>query len=305
MSELAASGSSGGEALEPWLDAVGIRWDADAVVIAVRGDDARSWLNGQTTSDLRKLTSDRGVYGLVLTNKGRIVSDLLSFEREGELHFVVPRASWATLEGRLEKYIIMEDVELEEAPLGVVSLLGARQGELDVDAALAGLGATVFGHARLGEGREVVVARDRVEEAVTRLLEAALPLGGVRVEPASFERARIRAGVPRWPEDFGEKTYPQEAGLKRAVAFDKGCYLGQEVVCTLENRGQLTRLLVALEVPEGTPAGAELTADGKPAGELTSVAGSSALGFVKRAFAEEGLSLEAPSGAARVLRAIG
>ena len=80
-----------------------------------------------------------------------------------------------------------------------------------------------------------------------RLAAEARRVGGGAVSEAGFDLARVRAGRPRFGRDFGAQQYPQEAGHKqRAVSFGKGCYLGQEVVCTLENRGRLTRRLVRL-----------------------------------------------------------
>jgi folate-binding protein YgfZ len=67
-----------------------------------------------------------------------------------------------------------------------------------------------------------------------------------------WERFRRERGVPSFGTDFGEATYPQEAGLERhAVSFSKGCYLGQEVVCMLEMRGQVKRKLVQLTFEDG------------------------------------------------------
>ena len=111
--------------------------------------------------------------------------------------------------------------------------------------------------------------------------------------------------MPRFAVDFGERTYPQEAGLKRrALSFEKGCYHGQEVVCMLENRGQVTRSLVRLRLGGPAVAGAEVRRGDDVVGEVTSVSetfggrgGSAApdvraLAFVKRAHAEAGGSLE-------------
>jgi folate-binding protein YgfZ len=104
--------------------------------------------------------------------------------------------------------------------------------------------------------------------------------------------------------DFGEDTYPQEAGLKtRAVSFNKGCYLGQEVICMLENRGQLSRRLVQLSASGELavePGSLVFDADGKRVGELTSVAVTDgaqpttlALAYLKRPLAELGRTVRA------------
>lgn len=291
----------------PWELSAGLRVQRHELVIAVRGDDARTWLNGQITNDLKRLSKDAGVYGLVLTTKGRVLADLLVFEREGGLFFAVDRAAWPALREHLEKYIIMEDVSLEETSLALVSLCGARIGDLELGV-LAGSGASVVSHERLGPSREVVVeerALDAVLEPLRQRVEA-LREGPAEVDDASWERARIALGIPRLAVDFGERTYPQEAGLKsRAVAFDKGCYLGQEVVCMLENRGQLTRSLVRLALGPDTPAGTALRRGEDVVGEITSVAQGLGLGMVKRSAADAGTRLDSDRGPVEVLGPVG
>ncbi len=161
---------------------------------------------------------------------------------------------------------------------------------------------------RLGavEGFDLWVPQQRLEEVQAALKEAAEAVGGGLIgDAALLAEAHVRAGVPRIGVDFGENTYPQEAGLKqRAVSFNKGCYLGQEVICMLENRGQLSRRLVQLELPgaQALPAGTQCAdAEGKRVGELTSVAvtelpsgpTSLALAYLKRPLAEVGAKVRA------------
>jgi hypothetical protein len=108
----------------------------------------------------------------------------------------------------------------------------------------------------------------------------------------AYEAARVRAGVPRQGLDTDEKTIPQEAFLELdAVSFTKGCFLGQELVCRIDSRGHVNRLLRALTIGNGSidttpPAGAGIVVDGKEVGTLTTVARSEsgvvALGYVRR-----------------------
>lgn len=288
-----------------WTESVGVRAQRGDVVIAVEGDDARTWLNGQITNDLKRLRPDTAVYGLVLSAKGRILTDVVVLEPPGALVFALPAAAWPAVHEHLEKYIIMEDVTLRETTLALLTLAGARAGELDVERQLAGLDVTVSAHDRLGPGREILVERANEDEALRRLVAAAQTLGGGLVDDVAWEAARVQRAVPRWSVDFGERTYPQEAGLKRALAFDKGCYLGQEVVCMLENRGQVTRSLVALALPPGASVGAALLRGGETVGEVTSVAGPHALALVKRVASEPGTELDTPQGTAQVVRLVG
>jgi folate-binding protein YgfZ len=108
----------------------------------------------------------------------------------------------------------------------------------------------------------------------------------------AYEAARVRAGVPRQGLDIDEKTIPQEAFLELdAVSFTKGCFLGQELVCRIDTRGHVNRVLRAFEIGNGgidttPPAGAGIVVGGKEVGALTTVARSEsgvvALGYVRR-----------------------
>lgn len=263
----------------------------DLAVLAVRGDDARIWLNGQITNDVRTTQPGDAVRALVLSVKGRILADVVALDRgERGLAIVVPRSELDELRARLEKYVIMEDVELVLEPLSVAEL----HGRLDV--ALERYAAPW-----LGEGASLVIADGDVEATL-------VAAGARRIDDASLELERVRAGRPRFGHDFGITAYPQEAGLDSAISFKKGCYLGQEVVCMLENRGQLSRALVRLAVDGPVSVGAKVhDAAGAELGAITSVATDEAaretlaLGYLRRASIADGAEVKIGDRGARVL----
>jgi folate-binding protein YgfZ len=275
------------------------------VVIEVRGLDARTWLNGQITNQILTAEDGAAVYSLVLDGRGKIVSDAWVLLGD-PLQLVCPAAARETLLEHFEKYIVMEDVELLAGRSRVISVQGPRSTDVT-----RGAGLPSFPVNRLGiGGREVLTPPDREAAVLEALLAAARGIGGGAVTLEDWETARIEQGVPAWGTDFGRSHYPQEAGLaSTAVSFLKGCYLGQEVVCTLENRGQLTRRLVTLhgEGAARVAAGDELTSESKAVGQVTSSAVdangvSRAIGYVKRALAVPGTPVEAPGGTLRVDR---
>jgi folate-binding protein YgfZ len=275
--------------------AAAVRARDDLRVLRLRGEDQRSWLNGQVTADVRDLKSGVGVYALVINVKGRILSDLWVLDDgEGALA-LVPAATLDTVRATFDRQIIMEDVEVElDERFSVISIQGPRAAE--VLGTRASFTCDELGHG----GAFVLVPVAEASSALSALVHAAEQLGGGAADEAGFELARIRAGRPRLGADFGERTYPQEAGLKAlAVSFNKGCYLGQEVVCTLENRGRLTRRLVRLEAHEGqVQSGDELRdAEGNAIGAVTSATRDPrtehtlALGYAKTAHSESGTAL--------------
>ncbi len=270
-----------------------IAWVTQEQLISVRGDDARTWLNGQMTNDLKALTPERMVYGLILNVKGRILSDVLAIDHpEHGLLMAVAAGTWPVLSPHLEHYIIMEDVSL--VPRDDLRILTTQVLETERGGEKPGEG--WLPHQRLGVGK----GWDRVVE-MSELESVLASLGARHIEESEAEPLRIRAGRPRFGVDFGDTTYPQEAGLEKgAVSFSKGCYLGQEVVCMLESRGQVSRRLVALE-GLGLFAGAELKdAEGTKVGEVTSATVEGhGIGFVKRAQALPGAELSFGEGATK------
>ena len=258
----------------------------DDVVVSVVGEDAREWLHGQLTIDLRQPT-EHVRYGLVLAVKGRIVGDLHVIERgdteDGErFDLLLPASHAPAILERLERFLVMEDVELETLPLRVISVQGPESA-----AVLAGLpGAMAID--RLARGGHELLVPAAEAEAIAAGLDAP------RVSEAAWELARLRGGRARMGLDFGDDTLPQEAGLeKRALSFDQGCYVGQEPVVMLQHRGKPPKRLVRLVLDAG-PApriGDTVFAGERPAGKVTSAAadgpGALALALVKRKLIED------------------
>lgn len=281
-------------------EAAAIRALEDRAIVAVRGEDARTWLNGQVTNDVRATRAGDAVYALAIQAKGRVLADLHVLDRgERGLAMVLPCANLAAVIEHFEKYVIMEDVALEiEDSLALLTVQGPRASEI------VGSELESYPVDRLGRGgRDVLVPRGERERVLAAFLEAARAIGGGAISAEGWELARLRAGRPEIFTDFGEHTYPQEAGLERAaVSFQKGCYLGQEVVCMLENRGQLNRRLARVESREPLAKGDPIVdPSGAKLGEITSAVRDGgrtlALGFVKRAQAIPGATLATQTGA--------
>jgi hypothetical protein len=264
--------------------------------LVVSGKDRLTWLNGMVTCDLSKAKPGDAVYGLAVAKNGRVLSDMIVVVRDERLELVVPRAVRAELKASLEHYLIMEDAELSEGNDDVYFAHGPRAKEMP-DAASVDL---------TGLGGAVILGGYRPAHE-----EAARALGGQVGDPEAGEALRLELGVPRFGADFDKTTYPQEAGLeKTAVSFDKGCYLGQEVVCMLEMRGHVKRKLVLLVLDAAPPPsrGAKVTTpEGEEVGEITSAVVSPtlarpvALAMVKRAHATAGTTLKIGDAGAKVV----
>jgi folate-binding protein YgfZ len=274
---------------------------ADLAVLVVTGKDRVTWLNGLLTCDIAKRAPGSAVYGLVVERKGHVLSDVVVVMDEAtegceRVLLVVPVFAVESLRAHLEHYLVMEDAEVAPATgYEVWSVHGPRAGEaLEAARAARGVGGTLD---RTGLGGAMVLAAPDVTREVGAAIAGVATVG----DDAGWEALRLERGVPLFGVDFDDKTYPQEAQLEKvAVSFDKGCYLGQEVVCMLEMRGHVKRKLVPVVLDDGAPPprGAPVTDEtGAPVGEVTSAGTSPTLGkpvamaMVKRAFAEAGKRL--------------
>jgi len=133
-------------------------------------------------------------------------------------------------------------------------------------------------------------------------LALAVPL---RIDDALYDYLRIEAGRPRFGRELTLDYIPLEAGLWDDVSFHKGCYTGQEIIARMESRGKLAKRLMRLRSASPVSAGAEITANGRPVGTITSAAdgpaGPVALGYVKSAVLDEGAELTAAGVPLRVV----
>lgn len=271
---------------------------AELAALGVSGKDRITWLNGLLTCDLAKRAPGAALYGLVVERKGHVLSDVdVVVDEPGErVMLVVPVFTVESLQVHLEHYLVMEDAEVALATgWEVWSVHGPRaEKALEAARAVGGVGGALD---RTGLGGAVVLAPPQVTREVAAALAGVATVG----DDPGWEALRLERGVPRYGVDFDDKTYPQEAQLEKvAVSFDKGCYLGQEVVCMLEMRGHVKRKLVPVVLDGETPPprGAPVTdEEGAPVGEVTSAGTSPTLGkpvamaMVKRAFAEAGKRL--------------
>jgi folate-binding protein YgfZ len=266
-----------------WLrTSVGVLNLDDRALISVAGDDAFDWLQGQVTNQCEGAKAGDSVYAFILTLKGRVLADVWALYHADGIWLDVPASQVDAVMERLDRYIIMEDVDLERRDdRRVVTAQGPKAGEL-ADAS--------WPSDRLGVGGRVwLVPEPQLDEEIERISRAAEALGGGWVSPDAWRYAQVTWGRPKFGVDFGEWTYPQESGLTPiAVSFHKGCYIGQETVVMLENRGKAPKVLWrwSIDTDEIPAAKTPIMRGGESVGELTSavrVDGSvEALGFLKR-----------------------
>jgi tRNA-modifying protein YgfZ len=274
-------------------------------VIALTGEDRRSFLHALVTNDVATLEKGRGTYAAYLTPQGRMISDMRVIETGDRTLLGVESAVATPLAERLDKLIFSEDVQVKDlsgelAEIGVHGPLAA-----DVIGRVAGVRVddlerqydnvaspplTIVRDDAVGvTGFTVYVPRVESESFRKTLLAG----GAVDASDETLEALRIEAGRPRFGVDMSTDTIPLEAGIEdRAISFTKGCYVGQEVIIRVVHRGhgRVARRLVRLVLPGGTlpSRGDKILAAGQQVGEITSAAESPkagapmAMGYVHR-----------------------
>lgn len=290
------------------------------VQVRMTGEDRSSFLQGMVSNDVQALKPGEGCPATLLTEQGRIVADLRIYALDNSLLLDVDaRIKDKTIEA-LDRFIIADDVEMED--LGQQQTTLAVQGPLAAQVLeAAGVTPNVandFQHleATLAtapvrlvrvndtgtDGYEIHVPTEQIEAVWRVLLQAGEPLGACPVGLTALNMLRIEAGIPWYGLDMDEDRIVLEVGMEQAISFNKGCYLGQEIVERASARGRVNRKLSGLVVHgdgETLPeSGDKLFHDSKEIGWITSAVVSPrlgrpiALGYVRREHLDPGTQLQ-------------
>ena len=270
------------------------------VKLRVAGSDRVRFLNGQITNDIRKAGATNAIEACVLNAKGKMEAHLFFHECNESFLLDADRALQSILQPRLERYVIADDVMIEDvtAQFSIWHVIGACAPEFDAPAKI--VSANRFGVA----GFDIwcsAAQRDQIATALHSKFKFC--------DENCAERLRIGRGIPRWGRELTPEIIPVEANLEqRCIDYEKGCYIGQETISRMKMSGQRSKQLCGLvSLTE-----AALVADGrlfggpepKDAGWITSADAKGdrqiALGYVKRGFNAAGTKLEAAVGSERV-----
>ena len=288
-------------------------------LLQVTGKDRASWLHNLTTNHIQTLSVGDGNYAFATNVQGRILFDLNVFVREQCLWVDLDAGFTATARAHFDKYKIIEDVEVTDISVEVLrlGLIGARGADVVAShgaphaRTLPALGSAVISVCGVEipvvrndfcgvRGYDLFVPASSAVDVWRCLTESARDAAAFPVGDHAVQVRRIEAGIP-WPgREITEDYLPAETGQsERAVSFNKGCYLGQEVVERMRSRNVVARRLVGVRI-EGDRlphAGAVFSHDGRTVGTLTSACKSPAcgsvlaLGYVKTAASATGTRL--------------
>ena len=297
-------------------------------ILSLSGPDRVRYLNAVVSNDIKSVGEAYGTRALLLNPQGHIIAELEVYALAEKLlvltHASVRERTFATL----DKYIIMDDVTLEDLTdqLGSFAVEGPQAGTVVAQACgLALEGFSEFANAELpidgvpchlirhshfgGIGAEIIAPREHLGLLWQSMHARVHAAHGASIGMATLNALRLEAGIPWFPDDFNDTVIPHEASLEAThVSFTKGCYTGQEIVERVRSRGHVNRRRVLLTFSgEAAPApGTKLSVAGADVGYVTSAALSPAsgktigMGYVRREHNTPGSALEFDGGTATV-----
>jgi len=291
-------------------------------MFAMKGEDRQKFLQRIISNDIKSLVPGQGTYATLLNPQGHILVDFGVYCAEDQLLVATDIDLRNKAIQGLGRYIIADRVKLDPLDWAALAFQGPRardvlekilQRDLPVLAEyghfstefagspLRAIRATSTGE----EGYEVWLGPKEAPGVWQAACAQAAAYDMLACGWESLETLRIEAGIPRYGPDFGEDTLPLEAGLLNALSFNKGCYIGQEIVERARSRGhvnwKLTGVVIDAQSPPGS--GEKLFREGKEIGEITSACVSPTLGkvialaYLRREAAEPGTRLTLTSGA--------
>jgi folate-binding protein YgfZ len=255
--------------------------------VSVRGGDRFRWLSGMVTNTVKDLPDGGGAWNLVLNPQGRIQGDLTVWRENDSLDLEIAADQYDKLMAHLDHFIISDDVELVTQDPGVetaVGLTGPKAAEVLMRMGLQPPPDQMILRRVEWNGHDLRIQRsygtlaEHLEiwtpvAGLMLLWRALSTAGATPVGVSAFEAFRMAEGIPAYGVDIVERDLPQETSQLRALHFNKGCYLGQEIVERIRSRGNLHRHLRQLELDGPLPKqGTELLLDGAAAGHITSAA---------------------------------
>ena len=281
----------------------------DRGVLLVTGPDRLIWLQGLLTNDVAALKPGDHCYAAYLTPQGRMITDMRVVNGDDRTFLEVPAVLAESLRARLDSLLFSEDAQIADisSPTCVIDVHGPH----------ASLPASVNAIATIRDRRygvpAITVFASRADEA--SVVQAIVATGALETNLDTLDVLRLESGTPLFLVDMDEHTIPLEAGIEgNAISFTKGCYVGQEVIVRVTQRGggRVAKRLVGLMLSKETPAhqGDVIRAGGREIGRVTSTAWSPALerpialGYVHRDFTSPGTSVELAEGASATVTSL-
>jgi tRNA-modifying protein YgfZ len=257
--------------------------------LRVTGADRIRFLNGQTTNDVRRARAEATQESCVLNAKGHFDAHLFLFATPNDIWIDADEELREQLRFRLERYVIADDVLIEDVTdqFAFFHVLG------DSEPKTAGAKFCPRSRRLGSEGWDLWL-----ESAGAEKMRNVLAADYRAMDESEWEVSRVENGIPRWGRELTPEIIPPEANLQaRAIDYEKGCYIGQEVISRMKMSGQSRQRLSGLTSETALVPGMEVRAGTKVVGRVTSAVFSQrmksyiSLAMIKRGYTEPGTSL--------------
>jgi len=266
--------------------------------LELSGNDCIDLLDRLSTNDISSLHDPgQGRLSVLTTNKGRIIDLLGIFLFEDKVLLISSSDSVSRVTEWIEFYTIMEDAQVtnvSEVSFHLRSIDNVElQKEFGITELAVGETLSVNIAGKLCSIIKLKMGSTTVVDIIGNIADKKAVLLKLRygikmIDNGEFESLRINFGVPAYGKELSEDYNPIEAGLIDHISFNKGCYIGQEVVARLNAYDKVQRKLVKLGWSDNSIDSCELVADGKIIGKITSMGYGEGLGYVRRAYAISG-----------------
>ena len=242
---------------------------------AVTGEDRAKFLHRIISNDVESLLPGQGTYAMLLTHRGKVIADFNVYVLKDMIGIDNAPETTEILFSELDKYIIADDVEISNltAETGAIAVHGPKSSDLvesvlgtqELDALPERHNAfheadALFNHTvvcvrtdTVGEtGYTLYTTAEGLESLWERLISEGEQYSVQPIGWNALESLRIEAGTPRCGTELTDAVIPLEAELEHAIDFEKGCYIGQEIVARMKYRGHPNRLLRGIEIDGGS-----------------------------------------------------
>ncbi|MCH2207915.1 MAG: tetratricopeptide repeat protein [Lentisphaerales bacterium] len=263
----------------------------DWKLLRLKGEDHLTFLQGQTTNDVLALEDGQGHAAAILDPKAKVISLIYNFRCKDCLYMLVPSERQQAVAEHLEKYAVMDEVEVSQPDFGVLSFSGPNtrkylegifSQELKPHALFEhqqldwnGTGIPLLEYSFTGENGFLIFAQD-VNKLLAKI-DADNSL--IKLSSEAQEILRIEAGLPKWGSDCSESTLFPEMNLQTGtVSYTKGCFVGQEIVARVKYRGAVNKCLMGMIFDEDSPEeSSDFRVRGQKGGVITSISYSPSL----------------------------
>lgn len=283
-------------------------------MIVVAGPEARDYLQTQITQDISNLEKGQGISAALVNRKGQISALFQVFCQNTELFWLLPENDSERLFNHLESYHFVEKLTLKkesgyvlfklagpETERLIQQISGKKWALLNanslVSIAIPGGSAWLIPQFIYGESGAMLLCLLEQVEALKSLFAKQFQIP--ELEPEAQEILRIEAGLPKFGTEILDDTLLPETGLEmERVSYNKGCYLGQEVIARIKAYGRVPKALMGLVFVDKAPSPGLLLIEGKKLGEITSISWSPqrkafiALAYIHKKWRQDGLSLD-------------